>query len=755
MTHDLTDQLQWVAWLQSLGMHLHPLDHPTLPTCAGRHGPRNPCDGKRGKHPATAWSRTATNDLGVLQHLFGQAPRNIGIACKPSGLLVVDEDQPNALADYAASIGQAVPATFAVRTGRVGGGMHHYYGMPPGVQLGNGLGDLKGRNIDIRGGGTGNGGYVVAPGSLHETGAFYELVDANAPVLPAPDWLIEALQANTTPPAAAPLFSQPRPAYSGIAPFVEDELARHTGDRSEDFARVAGACKRAGMTPEETADLLIQRQHPSAQKYAGRVLAEVHRVWPKLSERRATDHVDPATLIAPVVDGNLATVHHIHPVHAVTPPVLPEDFWQARPLFAHVRQAAYSRLIAPDGVMAAVLIRAATALDYRVLLPAVVGRPAALNLFGALAAGSGGGKGASLDAAAELVPFANTQNHRIIEVSAGSGEGLVKKFFARVEEKDSNNKPTGNWQWEQQVEGMYLRVDEGSLFGPLSQRKGQTTVEMLRQAWSGERLGGSYASEDRGHQLAPHTYRMCLIMGIQPEIAGFLFDDVHGGLPQRFLWLAVQSPEMPDLDNIPMHPGALTWHPPVVDARHLTGRVNNMARHLLDIAPEVAREIRAAHLDQVTGRAAADPLDGHANLSRLKVAAVLAALDDHLGVRVEDWELSRVVMDTSRAVRRWMQQRVQATDAATRKARNVAHAEREVLAESAKETAKLTRMAKRAHRYVDQLTSAGQKATKREINKRFGGSEKPLLEDALDHALGLDWIRRDGDVFVLGESMPK
>lgn len=63
----------------------------------------------------------------------------------------------------------------------------------------------------------------------------------------------------------------------------------------------------------------------------------------------------------------------------------------------------------------------------------------------------------------------------------------------------------------------------------------------------------------------------------------------------------------------------------------------------------VVAEVQAARLAQVRGQA--DPLEGHAGLTRLKVAAGLAFLDSRLDVEPEDWRLSGLLMETSRAVR--------------------------------------------------------------------------------------------------------
>lgn len=178
-------------WLQSLGLHVLPVDHPGSARCSGWHHPDRPCDGTRGKHPSCKWSRDATLDTGAITDMLSRGLRNLGIACRPSRLLVVDEDRPGAFAEYAAEVGQIIQPTFSVATAK---GHHRYYRQPDGEPLGNGVGALAARGIDIRGA-KGNGGYVVAPGSIHETGVLYAPVDSAAPILPAPLWLVEALRA--------------------------------------------------------------------------------------------------------------------------------------------------------------------------------------------------------------------------------------------------------------------------------------------------------------------------------------------------------------------------------------------------------------------------------------------------------------------------------------------------------------------------------------------------------------------------------
>lgn len=182
------------------GMLVFPVDHPGLPRCIGAHRPDQPYydeNGKhqRGKHPLGRWSRDATTDPDVIRLALSRGLRNVGIACGPSGLLVVDEDRPGAYAAYAAEVGQVIEQTFTVITAK---GRHLYY-RQPAEPLGNSPGALAGRGIDIRG----KGGFVLAPGSVHETGVQYELADPAAPILPAPGWLVTALRSSRPLAAAA------------------------------------------------------------------------------------------------------------------------------------------------------------------------------------------------------------------------------------------------------------------------------------------------------------------------------------------------------------------------------------------------------------------------------------------------------------------------------------------------------------------------------------------------------------------------
>ncbi|GAB1821061.1 bifunctional DNA primase/polymerase [Herbidospora sp. RD11066] len=156
----------------------------------------------------TAWEKHATTDRDLIGRCWGANPFNIGIACGPSRLVVVDLDRPkpgamppepfdepgvndgaDALALLCERVGQPLPFdTFTVRTRN--GGTHLYFTAPIGLVLGNTAGRL-GWLIDTRA----SGGYVVGPGSNvptpGETGE-YEVTNAIA-LAELPAWLASRL----------------------------------------------------------------------------------------------------------------------------------------------------------------------------------------------------------------------------------------------------------------------------------------------------------------------------------------------------------------------------------------------------------------------------------------------------------------------------------------------------------------------------------------------------------------------------------
>jgi hypothetical protein len=133
-----------------------------------------------GKRPALRgnWQELATASPDQVRDWWARAPYNIGIACGPSGLVVIDLDQPrdsavddpdddgalfplsgaDRLARLAREHGERYPgATYVVDT--PSGGCHLYFAATDG-RARNSAGVL-GPHIDVRA----DGGYVVGAGS--------------------------------------------------------------------------------------------------------------------------------------------------------------------------------------------------------------------------------------------------------------------------------------------------------------------------------------------------------------------------------------------------------------------------------------------------------------------------------------------------------------------------------------------------------------------------------------------------------------
>lgn len=166
------------------------------PTAAGCSCGRSDCTSPA-KHPMTRHGLLdATKDVALIEQLWAECPlANIGIVTgEPSGVFVVDIDPRNggdrAWQELLEEHGD-VPVTRTVETG--GGGTHLYFRHLPGRKLKKSIR----RGIDLKG----DGGYVVAPPSLHSSGGTYRWRD-EAGIAEAPAWLV-ALATKPDPSTAA------------------------------------------------------------------------------------------------------------------------------------------------------------------------------------------------------------------------------------------------------------------------------------------------------------------------------------------------------------------------------------------------------------------------------------------------------------------------------------------------------------------------------------------------------------------------
>ncbi|NNU27971.1 bifunctional DNA primase/polymerase [Isoptericola sediminis] len=198
------------------GVRLFPLRRVTSDgecTCSRDH-----C-ASAGKHPTiTGWEARATSEPAEVRRWLDRFGGNLGVACGPSGLVVLDADRKRELERLCKAYGHDVPSTFKVRTGK---GFHYWFRVPDDVEVRNSDAlRALGFEVDVRGA----GGFVVAPGSTHVSGRRYEVADDTEPQS-LPDWVLELLQATT-----------PDPGDDGDAPVSEAQALAALDAACEDLA---------------------------------------------------------------------------------------------------------------------------------------------------------------------------------------------------------------------------------------------------------------------------------------------------------------------------------------------------------------------------------------------------------------------------------------------------------------------------------------------------------------------------------------
>jgi hypothetical protein len=125
---------------------------------------------KRGKRPLIKnWQELATTDARVVQGWWKQWPdANVAVVTgASSGVFVLDVDGADGEVSLAILQDEhgPLPGTLESRTG--GGGRHLFF-KHDGTPVKNSTGKL-GKGLDVRG----DGGYVIVPPSVHETGSPY------------------------------------------------------------------------------------------------------------------------------------------------------------------------------------------------------------------------------------------------------------------------------------------------------------------------------------------------------------------------------------------------------------------------------------------------------------------------------------------------------------------------------------------------------------------------------------------------------
>jgi len=169
---------------------------------------------------------------------------NIGIVTgRVSGIVVVDADGAEGAATLE-EIGDDEPTTTS-RTGS--GGTHQFYRSDEdGPELRN-FG-RRAPGLDFRG----EGGFVVAPPSVHPNGNRYEwiLPPEQQPPAQVPGWVVDLCENGST--REGTIATRTPKAGEGLPEGVEE------GGRHDAATRIAGRYLKKGLSPEETVGILIE-----------------------------------------------------------------------------------------------------------------------------------------------------------------------------------------------------------------------------------------------------------------------------------------------------------------------------------------------------------------------------------------------------------------------------------------------------------------------------------------------------------------
>jgi len=254
-----------------------------------------------GKQPALrgSWEDRATTKTDVIEMWWRRHPYNIGIACGPSGLAVLDLDvsrrgkaAPDGASGQPAGTdtflrlcsghGQPVPATFTVRTPSRG---YHLYFTDPEASVRNSAGRL-GPLIDVRG----VGGYVVGPGSRIDGNPYSVLIPA--PPVPLPSWI-------------AALLRQPDPARG---PYVPSPAAPVRDNGAWALAALGDEARCVATAPEGTRNHMLNRAAFRLGQLAGGGLLPTDEVSTALAAAATQAGLPPAEAARTIRSGITAGI---------------------------------------------------------------------------------------------------------------------------------------------------------------------------------------------------------------------------------------------------------------------------------------------------------------------------------------------------------------------------------------------------------------------------------------------------------------
>lgn len=675
----------------------------------------------------TSWGEAATSNPDQVAAWFSDAEmekhphQGILIATgERSNLLVLDADNLSYMDDLMEQYGK-LPETFTVKS--QSGSLHYYFTFPTG-RISQGLTNWgttaglvdpgfdshtgrQGVGIDLRG----NGGAIFAPPTKtyqngRQVGAY--TVHSTAPVAECPQWIIDLYESRAKKKTQG---DRPRPkvenwesetgeltdAHERTTKFIlaqaEEQFqgimdAGWGAQWDNEVTRVMGILVRLVNSPwsefeESDLDTFLVSYAPEDDNFGApqweRIKNSCFRMADgEILEPFEDEEIDPAMMQWAMdhakkkdeeraesedkrtdLEGPLATI--------------PDEFWNARPLYQGIRAHAYHRIESADSTLHSFLAAYTARIPHQYELETGVGTPAKPLFFSIIAAESGEGKGSATSLGYKLA------KNELNPVPMGSGEGLIESFLElQVDEDDESNyrmkdgeKVLINNPKKKKVQvnhNLLVSESEGSSFVSLMDRPQSQLATTILKLAVGEELGQTNAYAESSRFVPARSYSAGAVIGVQYEGAGHILARHGVGLSQRFFWATAIDPNAYD---IPETPPELQFHEPL-PVNQWKGYEQPVRVYIDDtiIAP-----MRQARLDVRTGKVKVDPYDSHRVGLVLRLALTLRMLDGpNMGytdqttgqwvmsayqVTVEDWDLANMLYETSKKVRTQLLKRAQ------------------------------------------------------------------------------------------------
>jgi hypothetical protein len=203
-----------------------------------------PCKTKAKTPLTSSGFKDASVDAGHITFWWHKWPQaNIGLATgRAAAFWVLDIDGEEGETSLRELEKKHSELSFNVEVITGGGGRHIYFQWPGDGDISNSAGKL-GPGLDVRG----DGGYVIAPPSLHPCGKRYEWsVDSADQMRPAPVWLLDLLRKP-----AERLKSKTPEEWRTLIQGVSE------GKRNDTLARIAGMLLRRGIDSYVSLELCL------------------------------------------------------------------------------------------------------------------------------------------------------------------------------------------------------------------------------------------------------------------------------------------------------------------------------------------------------------------------------------------------------------------------------------------------------------------------------------------------------------------